>query len=61
MCGSVSKEPSLAIQNVKRKKVATWATSPFYLSHDLRPVVFMPINTLSLGVHTLYWAARSLC
>ncbi len=40
--------------------IATRAAPLFHLSSDLRPVVFIPINTLSMGVHNALLASAAL-
>ncbi len=40
--------------------IATRAAPLFHLSSDLRPVVFIPINTLSMGVHNALLAGAAL-
>lgn len=44
----------------RMRGIVTWATPLFHLRSDLRPVVFIPINTLSMGVHNALLASAAL-
>lgn len=44
----------------RMRGIVTWATPLFHLRSDLKPVVFIPINTLSTGVHNALLASAAL-
>lgn len=44
----------------RMREIVTWATPLFHLRSDLKPVVFIPINTLSTGVHNALLASAAL-